>query len=204
MGRANQKAKKPKGGAVITFDESARKQFLTGFRKRKNERRQHARQKIAEQVRNEKIEERKERRQATKAATNMHVLDEADDDDDDDEPENAEVNTYQFGDSLATTVVESLLPEDEEEDLARASFSRSGEKGDAEPKPKAKKFNLKQSLATAIPGFKPKVLSGGGGGGIKKKKEGGGGKKKVLSKKKKAQHRSANFAKDSRQRGFYA
>ena len=67
MGRANQKAKKPKGGAVITFDESARKQFLTGFRKRKNERRQHARQKIAEQVRNEKIEERKERRQATKA-----------------------------------------------------------------------------------------------------------------------------------------
>ena len=53
-GKAARKGK----GPVISFDEGARKQFLTGFRKRKNERRQHARQKIAEQVRNEKIEAR--------------------------------------------------------------------------------------------------------------------------------------------------
>tara|TARA_B110001452_G_scaffold169508_1_gene141734 strand:- start:589 stop:1197 length:609 start_codon:yes stop_codon:yes gene_type:complete len=202
MGRANQKASKKGGGAVITFDAGARKEFLTGFRKRKNERRQHARQKIAETVRNEKLEERKERREATKAATNFQVLDDDDDDDDDDEPENAEVNTYQFGDSLATTVVESLLPEDEEEDLPRAPLKSGGDKGEAAPKPKAKKFNLKQSLATAIPGFKPKVLSGGGS--VPKKKKEGGGKKKILSKKKKAQHRSMNFAKDSRQRGFFS
>ena len=39
---------------VITWDDDARKEFITGFRKRKNERRQHARQKIAEEVRQNK------------------------------------------------------------------------------------------------------------------------------------------------------
>ena len=40
----------------IVFDAGARKEFITGFRKRKTERQQHARQKIAERVRQEKIE----------------------------------------------------------------------------------------------------------------------------------------------------
>ena len=90
-------SKKVKGGAVLTFDAEARKKFLTGFRKRKNERRQFARQKIAEQVRNDKLEERKHRREAAKSALNANALSEDEDEDDEAEPAGAEVATYQFG-----------------------------------------------------------------------------------------------------------
>ena len=52
--------------AVLVFDEKARKEFITGFHKRKVERRQKARQRIAEEVRQEKIQERKEKREQLK------------------------------------------------------------------------------------------------------------------------------------------
>ena len=38
---------------TISFDEGARKDFITGFHKRRNERRQLARNKVAKQVRQE-------------------------------------------------------------------------------------------------------------------------------------------------------
>ena len=52
----------------ISFDESARKDFLTGFRKRKNERRQFARNKIAQEVRQEKLKDRQDKREADRSA----------------------------------------------------------------------------------------------------------------------------------------
>ena len=69
---------KPKG-AVISFDEEARKSFLTGFRKRKNDRRQYARQKIAEQVRQEKLSARQERRTMQKQALASAVSEDEED-----------------------------------------------------------------------------------------------------------------------------
>ena len=47
MGRQERKHRANRGSKVITFDENARKEFITGFRKRKNERRQYARRPFA-------------------------------------------------------------------------------------------------------------------------------------------------------------
>ena len=152
-GKAGAKKSKTKG-AVISFDEDARKSFLTGFRKRKNDRRQYARQKIAEQVRQEKLTARQERRVMQKEA-----LAGASDDEDgsDAEPEGAEVSTYASGDALVTTVVEALLPdEDEKEEEEEAKLGRVGGPSYTAPK-KMKKFNLSQPLSQAVPGYKPKV-----------------------------------------------
>ena len=68
---------------VITWDDDARKEFITGFRKRKNERRQHARQKIAEEVRQEKIEMRREQREAFRSMNSVGIGVSDDDDDGD-------------------------------------------------------------------------------------------------------------------------
>ena len=64
MGK-NMKVRKTSAKEIV-FDEDKRRDFLTGFRKRKNERRQFARNKIAEEVRKERLEERKERREFKK------------------------------------------------------------------------------------------------------------------------------------------
>ena len=198
MGHGDRTGKLAKKGktATITFDEAARKSFLTGFRKRKNERRQHARQKIAEQVRQEKLEARQEKRELQRQALNLHAREEEPDEaaGSDEEPAGAEVATYAFDDYTATTVVEPLLPESEDEaegeaEAAEAARPRGGGSGKpSQPAPKKpKKFNLSQPLSVAIPGFKPKVLAGGGGGGKKKppKKK----KAKILSKKQKGKRK---------------
>ena len=67
----------------------------------------------------------------------------------------------------------------------------------AQPAPKAKKYSLKKPLATAIPGYKPKPLTGGGSApkkkkGVLKRKRG------AQSKKDKARYKSANFAQNAR------
>ena len=83
------KKHKNRSGKEIVFDENARKEFLTGFRKRKNERRQHARQKIAEEVRREKLAERQERREHMREIRGYGQISDddgsADDDDDQDD-----------------------------------------------------------------------------------------------------------------------
>ena len=55
MGKAG-KAKK--GLPTITFDDAKRTEFITGFHKRKNERRQHARRRIEREVKADKLQER--------------------------------------------------------------------------------------------------------------------------------------------------
>eukprot|EP00163_Fabomonas_tropica_P021608 TRINITY_DN3773_c0_g1_i1.p1 TRINITY_DN3773_c0_g1~~TRINITY_DN3773_c0_g1_i1.p1 ORF type:complete len:103 (-),score=4.89 TRINITY_DN3773_c0_g1_i1:27-335(-) len=52
------KVRRPKG--VLMFDTSARKSYLTGFRKRKQERREKAKLELEEQARKDKIAERKD------------------------------------------------------------------------------------------------------------------------------------------------
>ena len=130
---------KPKG-AVISFDEEARKSFLTGFRKRKNDRRQYARQKIAEQVRQEKLSARQERRTMQKQAL-ASAVSEDEEDGSDAEPEGAEVSTYASasGDALVTTVVEALLPDEDEKDEEDEKQWRVGGPSYTAPK-KTKKF----------------------------------------------------------------
>ena len=85
MGRKQkQPANKPHRKEIV-FDENARRDFITGFRKRKNERRQQARQRIAEEVRLEKVKERQENREFMKQQRSVGtgVADDDDDDDDD-------------------------------------------------------------------------------------------------------------------------
>ena len=150
-------SKQKNKGPVISFDEGARKTFLTGFRKRKNDRRQFARQKIAEQVRQEKLSARQEKRvMQREALTNAGASDD-EDDEEDAEPAGAEVATYDFGDALATVVVEPLL-QDEPEEPEEEEEERPGGRGASYTAPKKpKKFNLSQPLSQAIPGYKPKV-----------------------------------------------
>ena len=147
---------KPKG-AVISFNEEARKSFLTGFRKRKNDRRQYARQKIAEQVRQEKLSARQERRTMQKQAL-ASAVSEDEEDGSDAEPEGAEVSTYASasGDALVTTVVEALLPDEDEKEEEDEKQWRVGGPSYTAPK-KTKKFNLSQPLSLAVPGYKPKA-----------------------------------------------
>jgi hypothetical protein len=159
MGRGDITGKLSKSktkGAVISFDEDARKTFLTGFRKRKNDRRQYARQKIAEQVRQEKLTARQERREAQKEALAGADSDGSDSDGSDAEPEGAEVSTYASGDALVTTVVEALLPDEDEKEEEDEKLGRVGGPSYTAPK-KIKKFNLSQPLSQAVPGYKPKA-----------------------------------------------
>ena len=159
MGRGDITGKLSKSkskGAVISFDEDKRKTFLTGFRKRKNDRRQYARQKIAEQVRQEKLSARQERRVMQKKV--LAGAESEDEDGSDAEPEGAEVSTYASasGDALVTTVVEALLPDEEEKEEEDEKQWRVGGPSYTAPK-KTKKFNLSQPLSMAVPGYKPKV-----------------------------------------------
>ena len=178
---------------VITWDDDARKEFITGFRKRKNERRQHARQKIAEAVRQEKIEMRREQREAFRSMNSVGIGVSDDDDDgdggdDDDAPAVAEVATYAFQDTLTTTVVAPMNFGDDEPEVEDERPPE--ERGEAAPKPKPKVFKLNQPLATAIPGYKPKDLgkSKGSKGKLKSQRKKG----KLVSKKEKAKRRSGN------------
>lgn len=184
MGK-NMKVRKTSAKEIV-FDEDKRRDFLTGFRKRKNERRQFARNKIAEEVRKERLEERKERREFKKtlrggAAGAAEEAEEANGNDSgDSDDEGDERTTYQDGDTLTTTVVSSLLGDDE------MQLQQPPERKPA-PAPKAaarpqKKFNLSKSLTEAIPGYVAPS-------GLQKKRK---IKRKpaVLSKKAKAQHRA--------------
>lgn len=172
----------------IVFDEDARRNFLTGFRKRKNERRQFARNKLAEEVRKERLEERKERRQFKQEqvrGVGSSAADEEAADTDEEEPdsdeEDAERTDYQIGDTVTTTVVSSLLGDNGEMELQKARKQSSSTPPAGRPKKELKKFNLSKPLADVIPGYKPPV-------GLKKAKK--KKKSKVVSKKAKAAARA--------------
>ena len=81
-----------------------------------------------------------------------------DEDGSDAEPEGAEVSTYASasGDALVTTVVEALLPDEDEKEEEDEKQWRVGGPSYTAPK-KTKKFNLSQPLSLAVPGYKPKA-----------------------------------------------
>jgi len=54
---------------IVVYDENARKDYLTGFHKRKVQRRKVAEKQLEEKARRKRIEDRKERRLALKAQT---------------------------------------------------------------------------------------------------------------------------------------
>jgi ribosomal RNA-processing protein 17 len=179
----------------IVFDDSARKDYLTGFRKRKNERRQYARQKIAEEVRQERIKDRKEQREYLREQHSIgmgdgreDVEDDQESDDDEAEPANAELSSFLNGDMLITTVVEPLQGSDVHMGSApsQATKQQSREEQAAARRlaeqPKTKKFDLKKSISQTIHGYKMPS-------GIKKKTR-VKGKKKASSKKDKARARA--------------
>lgn len=56
------------------FDETARRKYVTGFKKRKDERREIAQRALEEKARHAKIEERRERRQALKFALSGGIV----------------------------------------------------------------------------------------------------------------------------------
>ena len=218
MGKNKTGLRKPRPGQKsIVFDEDARKSFLTGFRKRKQERRQVARQKLAIEVRNEKLSERAERREVQRKAVGLVDAAQAaaapeDDDDDESENEEAECNSFVIGDTLTTTVVESLLEDpdgedgnvnaiaekpsskkrrrlDPQEQAAHGSSVRTegaaggGRDDDFKARIKKKKFDLSQPLSSIIPGYKAPA-------GLKKRKK--VKKRKVASKKDKVKQRAKN------------
>ena len=98
-------------GRVITFDPAARKDFLTGFHRRKTERRKRAQSKAEERARKEKLEARKEKREYLKQQRSIGqgdaVLGE-DEDDPDCAPAGSEKETFNFQGMLATATVTPL------------------------------------------------------------------------------------------------
>lgn len=75
---------------TIVFDESARKSYVTGFKKRKDERREQARKENEEKARKAKIEARKERRQAMQYALSGGIVNRTADEEDEAEAEEDE------------------------------------------------------------------------------------------------------------------
>lgn len=56
-----------RSSASVVYDPDAHREFVTGFRKRKLQRRQHAEKKAAEQERQARIEERRQKREVIRA-----------------------------------------------------------------------------------------------------------------------------------------
>ena len=198
MGRAERK--KTNGTKEIVFDAAKRRDFVTGFRKRKNERKQVARQRIAEEVRQEKLREREEKREllrTNRAVGTSGFADEVeegaqpeDQDDEDKIAPGSVLSTFIFQDTLTTTCVTSLDEGVSEEQRPTAPAvdgpkQTRGASGYTAPQ-KKKKFDLNLPLQNAIPGYKPTINKG-----AKKRKKSGDGKKRLVSKKEKAKNRAA-------------
>jgi len=118
---------KDKNRAVISFDDAKRKDFLTGFRKRKKERKDYAQRKEQEELKKQQREDRQEERKWRRAAKlGVGVDDLADidaqitraldgDRDEDLAPPGADVTTYEDDGTLTTAVVTPMFDDDSEE-----------------------------------------------------------------------------------------
>ncbi|KAI3481118.1 hypothetical protein L1887_56588 [Cichorium endivia] len=121
-------------GPELTFDEKARAEYLTGFRKRKQERKQAGREYLAKKAKEEQLVARKELRQARKEKAAENVREarkaygleaegesdlDADDASDDEQPDEADAvpqiqeEEYDSDQHHTHVVVESFDPEQE-------------------------------------------------------------------------------------------
>lgn len=140
-------------GPLLTFDADARKSFITGFHKRKLERRQYAQTKLAKQARKEKLEARKEKREWMKQQRSVGLGDALDADDPDEDDGAAEKHVFQYEGMVASTTVTPLTFSDASEPAEPRSAA--GPRAPA-PAPKPK-------LAKPGAGTKRKVAPGRGG-----------------------------------------
>ena len=181
----------PRGRREIVFDMGKRNDYLNGFRKRKNERRQFARQKIEKEVHAEKLNERQLRREQQRAARLGPLADVEDDKDGNDDDGNdsddndgpVSASYLVDGESCLTTVAVSSLLADEPTGAERAPpRPTAGKQTAADEVRKKKKYDLNKSLSHAIPGYKAPA-------GLQKKRK-KKKKPKIVSKKDKAKHRA--------------
>jgi len=96
-----------------TFDDAKRKEWVTGYRKRKTARRKQAAHDAETRARKERVQARKERREAEKVA--LGLVDDADGDEEGDEGGEgraAEEKTDTFASGVVVTVVEGFGDEE--------------------------------------------------------------------------------------------
>ncbi|KAK0545499.1 hypothetical protein OC845_005067 [Tilletia horrida] len=112
---------KKKNKEALTFDDDARRDYLTGFQKRKTERKEAARKIIEERKKKEAKDARNAAREARKerAAENVKaertalgLEDEDDDDDEEDEEEPSEAAEFESEEQHAVVTVETFDPDD--------------------------------------------------------------------------------------------
>ena len=139
---------------VITFDDAKRKDFLTGFRKRKKERRDFGHRKAAEETKKQQKEDRLEQRRfkrAQRMGVGVDDLDAIDEqlnaalqaEEEEIAPPGADVTTYEEDGTLTTAVITPLLDDDADEppllhggsQRGGASHSGSQRGGAAQKKP---------------------------------------------------------------------
>ncbi|KAL2629640.1 hypothetical protein R1flu_014326 [Riccia fluitans] len=111
--------------SVVVFDDEARKEYLTGFRKRKNKRRQIAAEQVAVKERQKRLQERRERRQALKAAieesSNVGTEEEVHAEDDGEQEEAAPIaSTVLYEEKETMTVVNAGEISAEEHEIQKA------------------------------------------------------------------------------------
>ncbi len=114
-GRAN-------NGRTITFDDAKRKDYLTGFRKRKKARREYAMKKNVEEAKKQQKDDRLEGRRFKRAqrigvgVEDLDAIDARMAKEEEEEEEavapNAEVTTYEDDEEVTTAVITPLLDED--------------------------------------------------------------------------------------------
>lgn len=160
---------------IITFDENDRREFVTGFHKRKNQRRKLAEQQQQIKEREKRITDRKRRRLAIKLASgeiselpdknpkpsSAGDISEQEDDDGDSDHVSVVNGTLTYEDGDITTIVNTCELNSENEDVETPNPN-------AFPKPKSK-------IKIPIPAKKNKSFKK-----VKKRKK--GTKKKVLKK----------------------
>ncbi|DBA98466.1 hypothetical protein WJX82_002058 [Trebouxia sp. C0006] len=133
-----QKRLQKRKGVEVVFDPKGQKDFLTGFRQRKQKRRKEAAKQIEKKERQAKLQERAERRQALREKLNLDQFDSDPDAPDTsrqapckDAAKPSQVSIRNFGDYTSVVTVEPFgLNEDSES--ARASGSSSAEEDDAD------------------------------------------------------------------------
>lgn len=113
LGRHLSKRSRRNKGLVVVFDSDARKEFVTGFHKRKKKRRKVAEKQKQLKERQKRLQDRRERRLALRVAMGQSKSEEADDDDvkgsslDQNELDHAHVKngTVMYEDEDTTTIV---------------------------------------------------------------------------------------------------
>ncbi|KAI0558307.1 Nucleolar protein [Gracilaria domingensis] len=126
-------ASRGRQGAPVVYSAEAHREFVTGFRQRKQQRRQEAQKRAAEQQKKEKREERKQRRDVFRA--NREQI-QADSEDEQEDTKSVRQSTqFQGPDGVVTAVVQPLdfgkpgiLPQTSQEIL-----KSQGQTGDQQP-----------------------------------------------------------------------